>query len=92
VSIVVLPAGSTIERVMVEVETAFDGTPSLSVGVAGTTSKYMGTTDMDLSAIATFEVAPMIEEAGSVTPIVTYSAGGSTVGSARVTIWWVLPG
>jgi hypothetical protein len=91
-TIVVLPAGATIQRVTVEVETAFDGAPSLSVGVVGTTSKYMGTTDMDLDVAAIFQVEPMIEEVGSVTPIVTYAAGGATVGSARVTVQWVLPG
>lgn len=92
VTIVVLPAGATIQKVTVEVETAFNGTPSLSVGVVGTTSKYMGTTDMDLATAAIYEVNPMIEEAGAVSPIVTYSAGGASVGSARVTVQWVLPG
>jgi hypothetical protein len=92
VAIVVLPAGATIQKVTVEVETAFDGTPSLSVGVAGTPSKYMGATDMDLSTVAIFQVEPMIEEVGSVTPIVTYAAGSASVGSARVTVQWVLPG
>ena len=53
----------------------------------------MGATDMDLTtALSTFETAPMIEEPGAVSPIVTYAAGGATMGSARVTIWWALPG
>ena len=93
VTIVSLPAGATVQRVLVEVETPFDGAPSLSVGLTGVTSKYMGTTDMDLTAAAaTYEVAPMIEEAGAVSPIVTYAPGGATVGSARVTLSWALPG
>ena len=93
VTIIALPAGATIERVAVEVETVFDGTPSLSVGIVGTPAKYMGATDMDLTtALSTFETAPMIEEPGAVSPIVTYAAGGATMGSARVTIWWALPG
>lgn len=92
VSIVALPAGSTVSKIVVDVETAFDGAPSLSVGLVGSTSKYMGTTDMDLAQVASFEVQPSIEEAGAVTPIVTYAAGGASVGSARVTVHWVLPG
>lgn len=91
-NIVSLPAGATIEMVRTEVETAFDGTPSLSVGITGNTSKYMGASDTDMATLGTYEVAPMIEEAGAVTPIVTYAAGGATVGSARVTVEWVLPG
>jgi hypothetical protein len=92
VTVVALPAGATIQRVTCEVETAFNGTPSLSVGLVGTISKYMGTTDMDLAVAATYEVAPMIEEAGAVSPIITYSAGGATIGSARISLQWVIPG
>lgn len=92
VTIVVLPAGATIQRVLVEVETAFDGAPSLSIGITGTPSKYMGTSDLDLSVAATYEVTPMVEEPTAVSPIVTYAAGAATVGSARVTVTWVLPG
>jgi hypothetical protein len=92
VTIAALPGGVTIQKVTVDVETAFDGAPSLSVGVVGTTSKYMAATDIDLALVAIFEVSPMIEEAGAVSPIVTYAAGGATAGSARVTVQWVLPG
>lgn len=92
VTIVVLPAGATIQKVIVEVETIFDGAPSLSVGVTGTAAKYMAATDMDLAVAAIYEVEPMIEESLSVSPIVTYAAGGATVGQARVTVQWALPG
>lgn len=92
VAIVALPAGATVQRVTVEVETAFDGTPSLSVGLAGDTAKYFGATDVDLATAAVYEAAPMVEEAGAVSPIVTYAAGSASVGSARVTVQWVVPG
>lgn len=92
VTVVALPAGATIMSVRVETETAFDGTPSLSVGLTGNTAKYMAASDTDLAVLGTYEVAPMIEEAGAVSPIVTYAAGGATVGSARVTVQWVIPG
>ena len=91
-NIVVLPAGATIISVNVEVETAFNGAPSLSVGITGNLSKYLGSTDVDLATLGLYDVAPAVEEAGSVTPIVTYAAGAATVGSARVTVCWALPG
>jgi len=92
VTVVTLPAGATIMSVSVEVETAFNGTPSLSVGLTGNLSKYMGSGDLDLAVLGSYEVAPMIEEAGAVSPIVTYAAGGASVGSARVTVQWSIPG
>ena len=54
------PANAVVERVRVIVDTPFNGTPSLSVGIAGTTSKYLGSGQVDLTAAAktVFEVVP----------------------------------
>lgn len=86
-------AGDIIERVQVIVDTAFDGTPTMSVGVAGTTSKYMATTDVDLTATATtvFESHPGLAAAGAEALIATYSAGGATAGAARVIVFYGTP-
>jgi hypothetical protein len=86
-------AGDIISRVEVIVDTAFDGTPTMSVGVAGTTSKYMGTTDVDLTAVATtsFEVHPGLTAAGVESLITTYAAGGATAGAARVIVHYATP-
>jgi hypothetical protein len=87
------PANATIQSVLVDVETAFDGTaPSLSVGVSGETSRYMGTTDLDLKTVAIYEVTPSYEEDG--TPeavIITYSADSSSEGSAIVYVTYSNP-
>lgn len=86
-------AADIIDRVEVIIDTAFDGTPTMSVGVAGTTSKYMGTTDVDLTAVATtvFEVHPGLPAAGAEALILTYSAGGASTGAARVIVHYGSP-
>lgn len=94
VTIFTPPALATILSVMVEVETAFNATGcSLSVGVVGTTARYMGATDNDLSTVATYEVQPLYEEGGSPTAIiVTFAAGsGGSTGSCRVTVNYANP-
>ena len=86
-------AADIIDRIEVVIDTAFDGTPTMSVGVAGTTSKYMGTTDVDLTAIAAtvFEVHPGLPAGGAESLIITYSAGGASVGAARIIVHYGTP-
>lgn len=89
------PANSFIQKVIVDVDTAFDATGvNLSVGVVGTTSRYMGTTDIDLATVAVYEVEPMYQEDG--TPeqvIITFNAGsGGAAGSCYVTVIYSNPG
>lgn len=87
------PANARIQKVVVDVKTAFNGTaPSLSVGVAGGTSRYMGATDSLLKTVGIYEVTPMYEEDG--TPdevIITYSADSSSEGSAKVSVTYANP-
>lgn len=86
-------AADIIDRIEVVIDTAFDGTPTMSVGVAGTTSKYMGTTDVDLTTTAAtvFEVHPGLDAAGAESLIITYSAGGAAAGAARVIVHYGTP-
>lgn len=89
-----LPANAVVTKVQVIVDEEFDGTPSGSIGISGQTSKYMGSTQMDLTAAAgtVFEVNPGLEaEAGTEALIFTYSAGGATEGSARALVYYVIP-
>jgi hypothetical protein len=87
------PANARILKVVVDVETAFNGTaPTLSVGVAGGTSRYMGATENLLKTVGQYEVTPMYEEDG--TPdevIITYSADSSSEGSALVSVSYANP-
>lgn len=94
VTMFTLPANAIIIEVTVIVDTAFDGTPSMSVGIAGTTSKYMASTQVDLTAVAktSFTVTPNEPAVGSTEAlIITYAAGGATAGAARVLVSYVIP-
>lgn len=88
------PVNSVVLLVKVIVDEAFDGTPSLSVGISGETSKYLGATDVDLTAPAgtVFEVDPGKEAVGTTENlIITYAANGATEGAARVLVEYVIP-
>lgn len=92
VAMFTLPVNAVVNNVRVIVDVAFNGTPSLSIGVAGTTSKYMSATQMDLSAVGISEVYPGLTPLGTTEAIIaTYAAGGATVGSARVEIDYSVP-
>lgn len=86
-------AGDIVDHIEVNVDTAFNGTPSLSVGIAGTTSKYVGTTDVDLTAAATtrFSVTPGLPAQGIEALIATYVANGATAGAARILVHYATP-
>jgi hypothetical protein len=84
----VINPGDILDKIKVVVDTAFNGTPTLTVGIAGTTSKYMVATDSDLNVTGTYEVNPDLVTPGAAeTIILTYAAGGATVGSARIMLF-----
>lgn len=87
------PDPAVIQCISVVIDTAFDGTPSASVGITGTTSKYLAATQIDLTAAAgtVFEVNPGLAAAAGEALIITYSAGGASVGSARFLVTYVEP-
>lgn len=94
VTMFTLPANAVVHETKVIVDTAFDGTPTMTVGKAGSTSKYMGSTDNDLTSAAKTEFAAHVGEApiGSTEAlIITYSAGSATVGAARVEVHYSVP-
>lgn len=86
-------ASDVIEKIQVIVDTAFNGTPTMSIGIAGTTSKYAGTADTDLTTTGTtvFEIHPGIAAAGAEALIITYTAGGASAGAARVIVFYGAP-
>lgn len=94
VSMFTLPANAVVLEVKVIIDTTFDGTPSMSVGISGTTSKYMSSTHVDLKAAAgtSFSVSPNVAASGSTEAlIITYSAGSATAGAARVLVSYCIP-
>ncbi len=90
-----LPANAVVEAVRVIIDTAFTGgTPSLSVGISGTTSKYLSSTQIDLTAAAQsiFEVYPGRAAVGTTEALIaTYAANSASVGAARIEIDYVVP-
>jgi hypothetical protein len=91
-----LAANMVVLKVQVIVDTPFTGGtgPSLSIGVSGTASKYMGATDVDLTAAAStvFEVNPGLAADGSSESLIaTYAANSATAGAARILVHYCDP-
>lgn len=98
-SVKTIPAGATVQKVMVQVDAVFNGgtpVPNLSVGKnGGSTSAYMAATDSDLTALGEYEVSCMVEEAAGAEIEVTFAPATSptpSTGTAVVTVWWSVPG
>ena len=89
-----LPAGATIQMVEIIIDTAFNGTPSVSIGIAGTTSKYASATDIDLTQPAgtVIQIAPGVAAPGGTEALIaTYAANGASAGAARIRIYYAIP-
>lgn len=90
-----LPANGVVLRVEAIIDTPFNGTaPSASVGIAGTTSKYMGAGQVNLKADAgtVFEVTPAVAANGATENlIITYAPDSSSAGSARFLVYYAIP-
>lgn len=91
--------GVVVERVEVIVDTPFDGTgptASMSVGTSGSPSKYMGSTDVDLTAAAktifiNHPGEPAVTGGGEDLQIAFTQAGGGAAGAARVQVHYATP-
>lgn len=84
-------ASDVITKIQVIVDTIFNGTPTLSIGISGTTSKYMATNQIDLTTAAIYEVTPGATAQGAEALIATYSAGGASAGAARILVYYATP-
>jgi hypothetical protein len=92
VTMFTLPANAVVRVVQVIVDSAFDGTPTLSVGITGTLSKYLATTHVDINELGSYEVYPTAIAVGTTENLIsTYSAGDATVGSCRVLVAYYIP-
>jgi hypothetical protein len=84
-------AGDVITEIQVIPDPAFNGTPTLSIGIAGTVSKYATATDIDLAVTAGSIIHPCLPAGGVEAIIATYAAGGASVGSARILVSYGTP-
>jgi len=55
----------------------------LSIGVSGTASKYMATSDVDLKTVGTYQVHPGLVAQGAEALIATLNPDTSAAGAAR---------
>jgi hypothetical protein len=86
-----LPANNEFKEGRVVIDTPFTGGTgaTFSIGIAGTTSKYLASGVIDLTDVATttFEFTPGIAPSGTAEDlIITYNANGATAGSARIIV------
>jgi hypothetical protein len=93
VTMFTLPANAVIDRVSVIVDTAFDGTPTLSVGVnGGSASKYVGSGDNALTVADRYDVPNQQAAVGGTEALeFYYASGGATVGAGRVLVTYAVP-
>lgn len=95
VTMFTLPANAVVHQVEVVIDTAFDGSaPSMSVGIAGTTSKYMGATENNLKGTAKdrYMVNPGEPSVGTTEDLIaTLNADGSSNGAARIQVYYSIP-
>ena len=81
-----------INKIQVVVDTPFNGTaPTVSIGVAGTVSKYSAVTDVDLKTAGVYEINPGLPAAGIEALIATYAADTSSAGAARILVFYASP-
>jgi hypothetical protein len=92
VSMFTLPANAVVHLARVIVDTAFDGSPSLGIGISGAVSKYANTTQINLMTADVFDITPVQVPVGTTEALIaTYSAGEASQGSARILIGYYIP-
>ena len=70
----------------IETETAFDGTPSIQLGVAGDLGRILSTSEVKLGVLGKYGSSALHHFSTSTTLTVTFADGGATVGKARLTV------
>lgn len=86
-------AADIITRIQIIVDTAFNGTtPAVSIGISGTVSKYLASSQVDLATIGVYEVTPGLVAQGAEAMIATFTAGGgASTGAARILVYFSTP-
>ena len=85
-------ASDVITKILVIVDTAFNGSaPTLSIGISGTVSKYVATSQVDLKTVGCYEITPALVAGGAEALIATYAASTSSAGAARIQVFYGTP-
>ncbi len=95
VALFTLPANAVFLKSEVIIDTPFNaGSPTGAIGIAGTTSKYMGTGDINLKGIAKDRYVTHPGEPPSGSPedlIFTFNKDTATAGDVRVLVHYSTP-
>lgn len=94
VSMFTLPANAVIYLIEIIIDTQFNGTPTLSIGVSGNASKYVASTQVSLTEAATtvFSITPGIAPNASTEALqIAYTPGSASAGAARVLVYYGNP-
>jgi hypothetical protein len=88
-----LPANAVVDSTVIIVDSAFDGTPTLSVGYNGGSASYYAGSGDNLLTVADRYQIPCQEQASVSTQSIElyYSAGGASTGSGRVIVYYSVP-
>jgi hypothetical protein len=79
-------ATSRVTLVTMEVVSAFNGAPTLTVGDSASASRLASNSDIDLSATGVYTVTSAYQYAAETDIVAYYSAGGAGSGSVKITV------
>ena len=65
---------------------AFNGSPTLTVGDSGDATRLVANSDIDLSATGVYTVTSAYQYAAETDIVAYYSAGGASSGSVKITV------
>lgn len=83
----VIPSGKLIKRVMLKVNTAWDGVnPGVIIGSSATPYELFGENDANLKETGIYDVTSLVEATSDYQAVATIEHGGSTTGSALILI------
>lgn len=92
VTLFTTPSSAVINKIRCVIDTSFNGTPTVTIGITGQTSKYVGSTQFVLTGTAGDVYEVNLEAASSAENLIaTYSAGGASAGSARILVSYEVP-
>jgi hypothetical protein len=98
INLAALPAGAIAKTIIVFIDTPWSGytsTPTLSIGLAGNTSAFMATNQIDLTdaiGAKSYQVNPSVAASGSISQMIaSYVANGATAGAGRIIVNYSIP-
>lgn len=83
-------AGTLITKVEVDILTAFDGIPIITVGDVGNTSRLVAVTDVEPTQQGRYETNPLFNYGGASTVNFYLTAGGATFGNGVAILSYIL--